>query len=123
MQLLGEATTLQSRLRKIGMMKNTNVVSRKFNEYISNRNVNSAIKLPSNNMKGRALRLNKESIALLKVKYPVGKAASEETKLRGLLPTIKNIIVDVINDSMFLDHQRWVQMAGDKSWYQETLVM
>ena len=74
-------------------------------------------------MKGRALRLNKESIALLKVKYPVGKAASEETKLRGLLPTIKNIIVDVINDSMVLGHQRWVQMAGDKSWYQETLVM
>ena len=123
MQLLGEATTLQSQLRKIGMMKNINVVSRKFHEYISNRNVNSAIKLPSNNMKGRALRLNKESIALLKVRYPVGKAAREETKLRGLLPTIKNIIVDFINDSMVLDHQRWVQMAGDKSWYQETLVM
>ena len=74
-------------------------------------------------MKGRALRPNKESIALFKVKYPVGKAASEETKLRGLLPTIKDIIVDVINDSMVLGHQQWVQMAGDKSWYQETLVM
>ena len=123
MQLFGEATTLQSWLRKIGMMKNINVVSRKFHEYISNRNVNSAIKLPSNNMKGRALRPNKESIALFKVKYPVGKAASEETKLRGLLPTIKDIIVDVINDSMVLGHQQWVQMAGDKSWYQETLVM
>ena len=100
MQLLREATTFQSRLPKIGMMKNINVISRKFREYMSNGNANSPIKLLSNKMEGGVLPLNKETIDLLKVKHPVGKTASEETKFHGPLTTVKNIIFDVMDDSM-----------------------
>ena len=70
---------------------------------MSKRNESSAIKLVSNNMKGGALPLNKETKDLIKVKHPVGKAASEDTKLHGPLPTIENIIFDIINDSMVLE--------------------
>ena len=70
---------------------------------MSKGNESSAIKLVSNNMEGGVLPLNKETTDLLKVKHPVGKAASEDTKLHGLLPTIENIIFDIINDSMFLE--------------------
>ena len=44
--------------------------------------------------------MNKRSIALLKLKHPAGKAANEDSKLRGPLPTVKNIIFAVIDDSM-----------------------
>ena len=133
LQLLREATALQSRLLKIGTMKNINVVSRKFREYMSKGNVNSAIKLLSNNMERCALSLNKETIALLKVKHLVGKAATEYIKLHRPLPTVEYIILDVIHDSMVLkvaklikealDNQGWMQMTRDESWYQETMVM
>ena len=133
LQLLRETTALQSRLLKIGTMKNINVVSRKFREYMSKGNVNSAIKLLSNNMESCALSLNKETIALLKVKHLVGKAATEYIKLHRPLPTVEYIILDVIHDSMVLkvaklikealDHQGWMQMTRDESWCQETMVM
>ena len=102
LQLLREATALQGRLPKIGTMKNINVVSRNFCQYMSKGNANSAIKLLSNNMERGALSLNKETIDLLKMKHPVGKAASEDTKLHGPLPIVENIIFDVIDNSMVL---------------------
>ena len=37
------------------------------------------------------------------MKHSVGKAASRDTKLHGPLPTIKNTIFYVINDSMVLE--------------------
>ena len=64
-------------------MKNINVVSRKFREYTSKGSGNLAIKLVSIDMEGTVLSLNKETIDLLKLKHPVGKAASEDTKLWG----------------------------------------
>ena len=64
--------------------------------------VNSSIKLLSSNMEGSELSLNKETIDLLKVKVPVGKATSEDTKLHGLSPTVRNIIFDVISNSIIL---------------------
>ena len=84
-------------------------------------------------MEEGVLPLNKKVIDLLKVKHPVGKAASEDTQLHGPLPTIDNIIFDVIEDSVVLevlvrDGCRWRRMEtngdyGDESWYQETMVM
>ena len=76
---------------------------------MSKGNGNSAIKLFSNNMEGVVLPLNKEKIALLKVKHPVGKVASEGAKLHGPLPTAENIIFDVITDSMNLEVTKTAQ--------------
>lgn len=84
-------------------MKNINVVSKKFQEYIRKANVNSVIKFFSNKMEGDVRPLNKGTIDLLKAKHPLEKAASEETKLHGLLPIIKNMIFDIIVNSMVLE--------------------
>ena len=115
LQLLREATTLQSRLQKIGMMKNINVMSKKFREYMIKGNVNSAIKLLSNKMEGGVLPLNMETIHLLKVKHPVGKTASEDTKLHGPLTTAKNIIFDVMDDSMVQEAAKITQEGSGPS--------
>ena len=63
-ELLGEGTTLQSRLSQIGKMKNINVLSRKFCEYMRKGKVNSAIKLLSNKIEVSMLPINKETIDL-----------------------------------------------------------
>ena len=68
---------------------------------MSKGNVDLAIRLLSNSMEVGVLALNKETIDLLKVKHPVEKGASEDTKLHGRLPTVENIISDVIDDSVF----------------------
>ena len=91
------------------------VVSREFHEYMSKGYVNSVIKRPSNNMEGSVLPLSKESIALLKVKHFLGKAASEDTKLHGLLPTVENIIFDVICNSMILEAAKITQGGSGPS--------
>ena len=88
LQLLREAGALQSLLPKIGTLKTINVVSRKFCEYMSKGNANLAIILLLNNMEGGELPLNTEVITLLEVKHLVGKAASDDTKLHGPLPTV-----------------------------------
>ena len=77
--------------------------------------VNSVIKRPSNNMEGSVLPLSKESIALLKVKHFLGKAASEDTKLHGPLPTVENIIFDVICNSVILEVAKITQGVSGPS--------
>ena len=93
-------------------MKNIHVVSRKFREYMNNRNVNSTIKLLSNNMEGGVVPSNKETIELLKVKHPIWKAASEDTKLHGPLPIVENLIFEVINDSINLETAKITQAGS-----------
>ena len=66
-------------------------------------------------MEGDVLPLNKEKIALLKVKHPVGKVASEDAKLHGPLPTVENIIFDVITDSMNLEVTKTAQGGSGPS--------
>ena len=106
---LREATARQSRLPKIGTMKTINVVSRKFGKYTNKGNVISTIKLLSKNREGGVLLLNKETIDVLKMKHPTGKAVSGDNKLYGLLPTVENIIFNVINDSMVLEAAKITQ--------------
>ena len=99
-RLLREADALQKKLPKVERKKNINVISRKFREHVSKGNLNSAIKLLSNNMEGGILPLNDQTIELLKVKHPEGRKAEEDVKLQGPLPTVENVIFDVIDDKM-----------------------
>ena len=101
--------TFERSLSKIATMNNINMVSRKFRENMSKGNVNLAIKILSNRTKGFVLLLHKETIDLLKVKHPVGNATSENAKLHGPLPTIENIIFDVINNSPVLETAKITQ--------------
>ena len=83
------------------------MISRKFREYMSEGNTNSATKLLSNNMEGCVLSLIKEKLALLKKKQPVGKAASEDTKLHSPLPTVEKI---------FWRHRQFSGSGGDENY-------
>ena len=91
------------------------MVSRKFCEYMSKGNVNSVIKLLSNNMEGGVLPLNNKTIDLLKAKHLVGKAASEDTKLHDSLPNVENIIFDVIDNSMVLEAAKITRRGSEPS--------
>jgi len=81
LQLLREVKPLQNHLPKIAKKKSINVISRKVREHVSKGNVNSVIKLLSNNMKGGVLPLNDETIELLKLKHPEGRKANEDVVL------------------------------------------
>ena len=68
--------------------------------------------------------MNKRSIALLKLKHPAGKAANEDSKLRGPLPTVKNIIFAVIDNSVVqggfgpsrMDEDGWRQILVSRDY-------
>ena len=99
-QLLREGKALQNRLPKTDRKKNINALSRKFREHMSKGNVNSAIKLLSNNMSGGVLPLNDETIALLRTKHPEAREMHEDVILQGPIPTVENVIFDVIDEHM-----------------------
>ena len=102
LQLLREASVFEKQLPKPETKKNINLISRKFCDYIGEANVNSTIKLLCNTMERGIPPLNIETIELLKLKYPEGREANEDAKLKGPLPTVENVIFDVINNSMVL---------------------
>ena len=102
-QLFREAETLQKRLPKVDRKKNIQVISRKFREHVSKGNVNSAIKLLSNNMEGGILPLNDKTKSLLKLKHPESRKANEDIKLQGPLLTVEKVIFDVIDEKMVLE--------------------
>ena len=64
---------------------------------------------------GGVIPLHKETIALLKVKHPIQKAVSKNTKLPGLLPTIENIIFNIIDNSMVLEVTKITQGGSGPS--------
>lgn len=114
-QLFREADTLQKRLPKIERKKNINVISRKFRDHVSKGNLNSAIKVLTNNMEGGILPLNDQTKELLKVKHPEGRKAQEHVKLQGPLPTVENVIFDVIDDSMVLEAAKIIRGGSGPS--------
>ena len=102
-QLLREAKALQNRLPKNERKSNINIISRKFREHMSKGNVNSAIKLLTNNMGNGILPLNEDTINLLKVKHPDGKKVREDATLQGPIQTVEDVIFDVIDDKMVFE--------------------
>ena len=53
-------------------MKNISVLSRKFSEYMSKGNANSAVKLLSSNIEGGVLSLNKETLIKSDIQDDIG---------------------------------------------------
>jgi len=54
-------------------------------------------------MEWGVLPLNDTTIELLKLKHPEGREATEDVVLQGLLPTVENVIFDVIDDTMVFE--------------------
>ena len=78
--------------------------SRKFKELIQKGNVNGAIKLLTNNMKGGTLSLNDQTMELLHAKHPEGKTPCTMLtyQVRCEIPTVQPIIFEAIDDEMVL---------------------
>jgi len=100
--LLHEAEALQKRLPKVTSKRDTDTLSRMFKEQMQKGNINTAIKLMTNNMEGGILPINDETLDLLRTKHPRGKEVNENFLLQGPLPKIDSIIFEVIDESMVL---------------------
>ena len=76
--------------------------SRRFKELVQKGNVNGAIKLLTNNMKGGILPLNQQTMELLRTEHPGGNAASEVALLHGEIQMVQPIIYEAIDENMVL---------------------
>ena len=101
-KLFEEAEAIQSRLPVNNGKRDMAATSRKFKELMQKGNVNGAIKLLTNNMKGGILSLNDQTMELLRAKHPEGKNATHDALLPGEPPTVQPIIFEVIDDEMVL---------------------
>ena len=70
LQLFKEAETIQKGLKDSTTPKSIAQLSKKFVEHMNKGNINSAIKLLSNNMENGILPLNDTTLKLLKQKHP-----------------------------------------------------
>ncbi len=102
MKLYKEAEAIQLRLPINNGKRDIAAISRRFKELMQKGNVNGAIKLLTNNMKGGILPLNNETMELLRTKHPDGKEANEEALLPGEIPTVEPIIFETIDEQMVL---------------------
>jgi len=106
--------------------------SRKFKELTKKGNVNGAIKLLTNNMKGGILPLNNQTEELLRTKHLERRNATDDALLPGEILTVQPIIFDVIDDKMVLNaaqltkegqgHRAWTQTAGGRYSLPEYMV-
>ena len=93
-ELLEEAETLQSRLPKPSEKRDIASISKRFKDLMQRGNVNGAMKLLTNNMGGGVLPLNDDTLRLLQLKHPTGKAADENTILQGPEKKINHIVYE-----------------------------
>ena len=102
LKLFREAEAIQSRLPINNGKRDMAATSRRFKELMQKGNVNGAIKLLTNNMKGGILPLNNETMELLRTKHPEGKEAIEDALLPGEVPMVQPIIFESIDEDMVL---------------------
>jgi len=65
-------------------------------------NINGAIQLVTNNMKGGILPLNQDTLYLLHSKHPDGENTSEDAMLQGPESIVDPVIFDIIDENMVL---------------------
>ena len=102
LKLFEEAEAIQSRLPIDNGKRDMAATSRRFKELMQKGNVNGAIKLLTNNMKGGILPLNEQTMELLRTKHPEGNAASEDALLHGEIKIVQPIIYEAIDEDMVL---------------------
>lgn len=100
--LQNEADAIQSRIPKNNGRRSIDTISKKFKELIEKGNVNSAIKIITNNMSNGVLPLNDHTLDLLHVKHPQAEHVNEVAALQGPALTVEPIIYDVIDETMIL---------------------
>ena len=102
LKLFEETEAIQSRLPINNGKRDMAATSRRFKELMQKGNVNGAIKLLTNNMKGGILPLNEQTMELLRTKHPEGNAASEDALLHSEIKIVQPIIYEAIDEDMVL---------------------
>ena len=82
LELLKEAETFQKSLRSKKIFTNIAEISKRFSQKMKKGNVNSAMKILTDDMKNGILPLTGQTLSQLKLKHPEGEEASQE-----ILPT------------------------------------
>ena len=91
LQLFKEVETIQKGLKDLTKPKSIAQLSKKFAEYMNKGNINSAIKLLSNNMENGILPLNDTTLNILKQKHP----CESETDKQFLFDNIRQFIHNI----------------------------
>ena len=73
-----------------------------FKEKMQRGDVNGAIKIVTNNMRGGILPLNDETIGLLREKHPAARDANENNKLEGPYERVNPIVFEAIDESLVM---------------------
>ena len=91
LELLKEAETIQKSLRSKKTSTNIAEISKRFSQEMKKGNVNSAMKILTDNMKNGILPSTRQTLNQLQLKHPEGKEASQEILLTGIPETIHPI--------------------------------
>ena len=97
LQLFKEAETIQKGLKDSTKPKSIAQLSKKFVEHINKGDINSAIKLPSNNTGIGVLPLNDTTLNLLKQKYPCQSEVDKHFLFNNMPQFIHNIKYECID--------------------------
>ena len=97
LELLKEAETIQKSLISKKISTNISEISKRFSQEMKKGNVNSAMKILTDNMKNGILALTGQTLNQLKLKHPEGKEASQEILLTDTPETIHPIKFESID--------------------------
>ena len=101
-RLLEEAETLQQRLPNVTKKKDLAAISKQFKDKMQKGDLNSAIKVLTNNMSGGVLPLNDETLKTLHDKHPQGKDIDDNIMLQGPIKPIHPIVYNAIDETTII---------------------
>ena len=97
LELLKETQTIQKSLRSKKISTNMAEISKRFSQEMKKGNVNSAMKILTDNMINYILPLTRQTLNQLQLKHPEGKEASQEIVLTDSPETIHPIKLESID--------------------------
>ena len=98
LELLKEAETIQKSLRSKKISTNIAEISKRFSQEMKKGNVNSAMKILTDNVKNDILPLTRQTLNQLQLKHPEGKEVSQEILLTYTPDTIHPIKFESIDE-------------------------
>ena len=119
-ELLKKGETIHSSLKQVNAPKTIAQLSKKFVEQMQKGNVDSAIKLISDNMQNGILPLTDTTLKLLKQKHPKSALMTEEVLLLDQPESIHQIKYKCssqrcrCSSQSRINNQRWIWTFGDR---------
>ncbi|XP_057301658.1 uncharacterized protein LOC130636080 [Hydractinia symbiolongicarpus] len=102
LKLFDEAVAIQERLQPPNPKSDISSISKKFRLFMQKGNINSALRLLTDNMTQGILPLNDETLLLLEQKHPDQGNLSEDTLIDQPSQRIHDIVFDIIDEDMVL---------------------